>query len=75
MTYIANVIDMKKETIKEFGKLSFDLAKILLALGFLTPIFSEKPISFAKMLTTVLLVIILIIAGGFLLNKGVKNNG
>ncbi len=66
---------MKRETIKEFGKLTFDLAKILLAIGFLTPIFGEKPVFVTRTLITVGLVIILIIAGGFLFNRGVKNNG
>ena len=36
---------MKRETRKEFGKLCFDMAKILLAVGFLAPIFKEEFVS------------------------------
>lgn len=66
---------MKKETIKELGKLLFDLSKILLAIGILTPKFGDMPVPMVRTLVTVGLAVILTNAGGVLFNKGVKNNG
>jgi len=57
---------MKRETIKELGKLSFDVAKILFAIGFLTPIFGEESISYKPLLITMIIVALLIIVGGLL---------
>ena len=65
---------MKKETIKEFGKLSFDAAKILLAIGIVTPFFKREIFSFAILGIASLLVIILIVIGGLLYNRGAKDN-
>jgi hypothetical protein len=65
---------MKRETIKELGKLSFDVAKILLAIGFLQPIFGKESFSYKTLLITAIMVILIFIVGGLLFNRGVKND-
>ncbi len=60
---------MKKETIKELGKLFLDFTKIIIAIAIVTPFvkdgnFEIAPFIFAGLST---------VFGLYLINKGVKN--
>jgi len=65
---------MKSETVKEFGKLSFDVAKILLAIGIITPFFKKEIFSYAVFFMTGVIVALFVFIGGYLFNEGVKEN-
>ena len=60
---------MKKETIKEFGKLVYDFAKIGLAVAIITPLAKGEDISFVSIFS----VVIVVFLGTYIINKGVKN--
>lgn len=61
---------MKKETLKEFGKLFYDFAKIILAITLITPLANGKDIS----VYVIAVVAVLIAIGTYLLNKGAKDD-
>lgn len=58
---------MKKETIKEVGKLFLDLAKIIFAVAIITPLVKDGDFQ----IIVVLLALVSIIIGIYLTNKGV----
>jgi len=60
---------MKKETIKELGKHTLDISKIVLALAIITPLVKDENISFA----VIVVFGVLILIGTYLTNKGVKD--
>lgn len=57
---------MKKETIKEVGKLFIDLAKIIFAIAILIPLVKDSGFQFMAIVPAFLSVII----GVYLINKG-----
>lgn len=57
-----------KDLLKELGKLSFDFAKIVFALGIITPLFKDGSYNFFSLVST----IILVIFGTYLIYKGGK---
>jgi len=57
---------MKKETIKEFGKLFYDFAKIGLAVAVVTPLVKGENLSYLAFLGVVTTVCI----GTYLIDKG-----
>jgi hypothetical protein len=61
---------MKKETIKEFGKLIYDLSKIGFAVAVITPLVNGDGISFYVIFT----IAFGIIAGTIFINRGVDND-
>lgn len=65
---------MQRETRREVGKLSFDLAKILVAIGVLSPIFKEEAISIDTLVVAATVVILLIIVGIYVIEKGAGEN-
>ncbi|MFQ5639034.1 MAG: hypothetical protein ACE5IR_13705 [bacterium] len=65
---------MKRETKRELGKLSFDVAKILLAVGVFAPFFKEEFLHYKSLSISTLIVILLIIIGAYFINRGAKNN-
>ncbi len=65
---------MQRQTRREVGKLAFDLAKILLAIGVLSPIFKEEAFSRGTLIVAATLVILLIIGGIRLIEKGAGEN-
>ena len=60
---------MTKDTLKEIGKLSFDIAKIIFAIAILTPLIKDIGINYYSVFGA----IALIIAGTILINKGTKD--
>jgi len=60
---------MKKETLKEFGKLIYDFAKIGGAITLITPFAQDKPISYGAITA----VFIVVIVGTYIINKGADN--
>ena len=60
---------MTKETLKEIGKLSFDIAKIVFAIAILTPLIKDAGVNY----TAVFGAITLIFGGTILINKGTIN--
>ena len=60
---------LTKETIKEFGKLIYDFAKIGGAITLITPFAQDKPIS----ISAIEVVVIAIIVGTYLINKGTQD--
>ncbi len=60
---------MTKETLREIGKLSFDIAKIIFAIAILTPLIKSTSINYYAVFGS-----IFFIAGGIILiNKGTKD--
>lgn len=59
---------MKKETIKEFGKLLYDFAKIGLAITIITPLAKGDSVSFGA----ILVVLIVVFIATYIINKGAK---
>lgn len=60
---------MKKETIKEVGKLFLDFTKIIFAIAFLTPFIKDGDFEIVPVIAGVLTAII----GTYLINKGAKD--
>jgi len=60
---------MKKETIKELGKHTLDISKIVLALAIITPFVKDENVSFI----VIVLFAVLFVSGTYLTNKGVKD--
>ncbi len=60
---------MKKETLKEFGKLIYDFSKIIFAIAVLAPIAKGEHIAGLIFIP----ISIGIITGTYLINKGVKD--
>ncbi len=61
---------MTKETLKEIGKLSFDIAKIVFAIAILTPLIKDIGINYYAIVGAFAL-----ISGGIILiNKGTKED-
>ena len=60
---------MEKETVKEMGKLSFDIAKIITAIAILQPLIRDEKIS----LIAIFSALIFMVGGIILINKGAKN--
>jgi len=61
---------MTKETLKEIGKLSFDIAKIVFAIAILTPLLKDAGINYSGIIGA----IALILGGAILINKGTKED-
>lgn len=61
---------MKKETLKEFGKLFFDFAKIVLAIALVTPIVKGEGIA----IVSIGLIVALVAIGIYIFNKGAKDD-
>jgi len=60
---------MTKETVKEIGKLCFDIAKIIFAIAVLTPLLKDTSINYYAVFGSMSF-----IAGGvILINKGTEN--
>jgi len=60
---------MTKETVKEIGKLCFDIAKIIFAIAVLTPLLKNTGINYYAVFGSMSF-----IAGGvILINKGTEN--
>jgi len=60
---------MTRETIKEIGKLCFDIAKIIFAIAVLTPLLKNTGINYYAVFGSISFV-----SGGIILiNKGTKN--
>lgn len=62
---------MTKETLKEIGKLSFDIAKIVFAIAILTPLLKDTGINYLAIIGASSL----IFGGIILINKGTKQDG
>jgi len=60
---------MKKETIKEFGKLLYDFSKIGLAIAVITPLAKGEDIS----LLAIGSVIVVVAMATYIINKGVND--
>ena len=60
---------MKKETIKELGKLFLDFTKIIFAVAFLSPIIKDGHFEFIPMIAGFTTAVI----GIYLTNKGAKD--
>jgi len=60
---------MTKETLKEIGKLSFDIAKIVFAIAILTPLLRDVGINYFAIFGAISLVV----GGIILINKGSKD--
>ena len=60
---------MKKETIKELGKLILDLSKIIIAIAVVTPLVKESDFHILPLLIGVVTSVI----GLYIINKGVKD--
>ena len=60
---------MTKETLKEIGKLSFDIAKITFAIAILTPLLKNIGVNYSAIIGA----FALIIGGIILINKGTKD--
>ena len=60
---------MKRETIKEFGKLVYDFAKIGLAVAVITPLAKGEDISFIAIFS----VVIVVFLGTYIINRGVND--
>lgn len=60
---------MKKETLKEAGKLLYDFAKIIVAIALITPLAKGENLS----LYTVAVAILIVLMGTYLINKGAKD--
>jgi len=60
---------MTKETLKEIGKLSFDIAKIVFAVAILTPLIKNIGVNSSAITGAIALVL----GGIILINKGTKN--
>jgi uncharacterized membrane protein len=60
---------MTKETLKEIGKLSFDIAKIVFAVAILTPLIKNIGVNYSAITGAIALVL----GGIILINKGTKN--
>ncbi len=60
---------MKKETIKEFGKLFYDFAKIGLAVAVITPLAKGEDIS----LVSIFSVSVIVVIGTYIIDKGVDD--
>ena len=60
---------MNKETIKEFGKLLYDFAKIGLAVAVLAPLAKGENIS----LPAIFSVLVVVLLGTYIINKGVND--
>ena len=61
---------MTKETLKEIGKLSFDIAKIIFAIAILTPLLKDVGVNYFAVFGAISLVF----GGIILINKGTKND-
>lgn len=62
-------IEIKKETIKELGKLLFDTFKIVVAVAIIAPLVKGEDIGIAPFV----LAFPLLIVGAYLTNKGAKD--
>ena len=60
---------MTKETLKEIGKLSFDIAKIVFAVAILTPLIKNICVNYSAITGAIALVL----GGIILINKGTKD--
>ena len=60
---------MTKETLKEIGKLSFDIAKIIFAIAILTPLIKNISINYYAVFGSMALVV----GGTILINKGTRD--
>ncbi len=60
---------MKKETLKELGKFTLDLSKIIIAIAVVTPLVKESDFHIAPLLMGISTAII----GLYITNKGVKD--
>jgi len=60
---------MKKDTLKEFGKLFYDFAKIIFAVALITPAIKGDSIS----VTVILLTVVIVAIGTYTINKGAKD--
>ncbi len=60
---------MKKETLKELGKLFYDFSKIIFAIILITPLAKGDNIS----LLAILAMVAIVAAGTYIINKGAKD--
>jgi len=65
---------MKKETLKELGKLHFDISKIIIALVIVSGFLKHDEIYKQIVIPAIYVTIGLIIIGTLLINKGAKDN-
>jgi len=64
---------MKKETLKELGKLHYDVAKIIIGLVIIGGIIKDESIYKQISLPAIFITILLIVVGTILINKGSKD--
>ena len=60
---------MKKETIKEFGKLLYDFSKIGLAITVVTPLANREDVS----LLAIGSVLVVVVIATYIINKGAQD--
>ncbi|MDA3053234.1 hypothetical protein OFO01_07280 [Campylobacter sp. JMF_01 NE2] len=60
---------LKKETIKESGKLLLDLAKVIIAVAIVTPLVKNEAIG----ITPFIVALMISVVGMYLFNKGAKD--
>ncbi|EAJ0057025.1 hypothetical protein CK590_03410 [Campylobacter jejuni] len=66
--FIYAILLTMKDLLKELGKLSFDFAKIVFALGIITPLFKDGSYNILSLVSTITLVMF----GAYLTYKGGK---
>jgi uncharacterized membrane protein YcaP (DUF421 family) len=64
---------MKKETLKELGKLHYDIAKVIIALIIIGGIIKNDKIYHQISIPAIFITIFLIAIGTILINKGAKD--
>lgn len=60
---------MKKETLKEFGKFNYDIAKIVITLAVVGKFIKDESVS----VMAIFLIVMLIVSGSFFINQGAKD--
>ena len=65
---------MKKETLKELGKLHFDIAKIIIALVIIGGFLKHNQMYKNIIMPSIFITMGLIIVGAILINKGAKDD-
>jgi len=60
---------MRKETLKEFGKFNYDVAKIVVVLAVVSKFIKHEKVS----IIAIIIIIILVISGTFFINQGASD--
>jgi len=60
---------VKKETLKEFGKFNYDIAKIVITLAVVGKFIKDESVS----VMAIFLIVMLIVSGSFFINQGAKD--